>query len=88
MAVAILQRLRDGRTNEAFELLEGRLSGDVAGFVASYRELPDSLREKVSVKSVEYARDYRAKFPYKHRYPQIDQSVAEAFKSFDETKSR
>lgn len=48
MTLAILQRLRDGRTNEAFALLEDKVSTDIIGFVASYRELPVSLREKTS----------------------------------------
>src|SRR5258708_6360084 len=88
VTVAILQRLRDGRTNEAFELLEGRVSTDIVGFVASYRELPASLREKMSLKPVQYARDYRAKFPFKHRYPKVDQGVAEAFKILDEKATK
>src|SRR5258707_14953285 len=43
VTLAILQRLRDGRTNEAFELLEGRVNTDISSFVGSYRELPASL---------------------------------------------
>ena len=84
VTVAILQRLRDGRTNEAFELIEGRLSTDIVGFVASYRELPPSIRAKMSLKPIEYARDYRTKFPFKHRYPSMDEGVASAFKILDE----
>src|SRR5262245_10585826 len=42
--LAILQRLRDGRTNQALELLESRLNHDIAGFGASYREVPESAR--------------------------------------------
>ena len=57
VTVAILQRLRDGRTKEAIELLEGRVSTDIIGMVACYRELPDSIREKVSLKSLEHARN-------------------------------
>jgi hypothetical protein len=56
VTVAILQRLRDGRTNEAIALLEGRVSTDIISFVASYRELPDSIRQNISLKSLEYAR--------------------------------
>ncbi len=84
VTLAILQRLRDGRTNEAFELLEGRVNTDIIGFVSSYRELPASIRGKMSLKPLEYARDYRAKFPFKHRYPSVDQGVAEALKILDE----
>jgi hypothetical protein len=83
MNVAILQRLRDGRTNEAMALLENKVSGDIVGFVASYRELPASVREKVSLKPLELARDYRARFPFKHRYPNMDEGVVEALKILD-----
>jgi hypothetical protein len=88
VTLAILQRLRDGRTNEALELLEGRVSTDIVGFVASYRELPASLRAKISLKPLEYARDYRAKFPFKHRYPNVDEGVADAFKILDEKATK
>ncbi len=81
---AILQRLRDGRTNEAIELLEGRVSTDIIGIVASYRELPASIREKISLKPLEHARDYRTKFPFKHRYPNVDAGLADALKILDE----
>src|SRR5438477_4687633 len=32
VTLAILQRLRDGRTNQAYELLEGNLNTDIVGF--------------------------------------------------------
>lgn len=82
--LAILQRLRDGRTNEAYELLEGQVSSDITSFAACYRKLPPALREKVSLKVLGYARDYRAKYPFKHRYQNIDDGVVEAFKILDE----
>jgi hypothetical protein len=88
VTVAILQRLRDGRTNEVIELLEGRVSSDIIGMVASYRELPDSIREKVSLKSLEHARDYRTKFPFKHRYASVDEGVADALKILDKRPTR
>jgi hypothetical protein len=84
VTLAILQRLRDERTNQAYELLEGRLSTDIIGFVASYRELPASAREQPGLKVLGQARDYRAKFPSKHRYPNVDEGVADAFKILDE----
>jgi hypothetical protein len=84
VTLAILQRLREGRTNEAYELLEGRLNTDIIGLVSCYRELPASLRAQGSLKVLGYARDYRAKFPFKHRYPDVDDAVAEAFKSLNE----
>jgi hypothetical protein len=83
VTLAILQRLRDGRTNDAYELLEGRLSTDIIGFVASYRELPASAREQPGLKVLGQARDYRAKFPFKHRYSNVDEGVTDAFKILD-----
>ena len=84
VTLAILERLRDGRTNEAYELLEGRLDTDIVGFVASYRKLRASDREQPGLKVLGLARDYRAKFPFKHRYPNVDAGVADAFKILDE----
>src|SRR5271170_6988343 len=54
--VAILQRLRDGHTNNACELLELKMDGDIVGFAGSYRELPASLRQQVSLKILGYAK--------------------------------
>lgn len=84
--LAILQRLRDGRTNEAYELLEGRLSTDIIFFVANYRELPAPARDQSPLKVLEQARDYRARFPFKHEYPNVDQGVTDAFGILDEQK--
>ena len=86
VTLAILQRLRDGRTNQAYELLEGRLSTDVIGFVGSYRDLPASVRDQPGLKVLGQARDYRAKFPFKERYPSVDERVADGFKILDEKK--
>jgi len=88
VTLAILQRLRDGRTNQAYELLEGRVDTDIIGLVASYRELPASLRDQTSLKVLGYAKDYRAKFPFKHRYQNVDDGVADAFKILDEKTTK
>lgn len=86
MNLAILQRLRDGRTNQAYELLEGRLDSDIIGFVASYRKLSESAKDQPGLKVLGSARDYRAKHPFKHQYPNVDEGVAEAFQILDEKK--
>jgi hypothetical protein len=83
VTLAVLQRLRDGRTNQAYELLEGRLDSDIIGFVSSYRLLPASAREQPGLVILGEARDYRAKFPFRHRYPNVDAGVADAFKVLD-----
>ena len=83
MTAAILQRLRAGRTNEAYEMLEGRLDSDVISFAASYRELPKPLQEQGSLKVLGYVKDYRAKFPFKVGDRNVDDGVADAFKILD-----
>jgi hypothetical protein len=88
VTLAILQRLRDGHTNDAYELLEGRVDADIISFVASYRELPASAREQPGLKLLERARDYRIKFPFKHRYQNVDDGVANAFKILDEKATK
>lgn len=88
VTVAILQRLRDGRTNEAIELLEGRVSTGIIGFAASYRELPNASREKINLKLLEFARDYRSKYPFKHRHPNIDEGVTDALRILEKDTSK
>src|SRR5258707_4883472 len=88
VTLRILQDMRDGHTNEALGLLEGRVSTDITGFVASYGELPASLRKKISLKVIGYAREYRAKFPFKHHYPSIDEGVVEALRRLDEMTAK
>ena len=84
MNLIILQRLRDGRTNQAYQLLEGQLDSDIVGFVTSYRQLPASAQEQPGLKMLKQARDYRAKYPFKHGTPIVDEGVANAFKILDE----
>src|ERR1022692_1285302 len=84
VTLVILQRLRDGHTNQAFGLLEGNLDAEITGFAASYRELPASLRDQTSLKVLGWVRDYRAKYPFKHAYQNVDNGVADAFKILDE----
>jgi len=88
LTLGTLQRLRDGRTNAAMELLEGRLSADIVVFADNYRALPESIREDLSLKPLEYARDYRAEFPFKNTYPKADEAVARAFKILDDKTAR
>jgi hypothetical protein len=84
MTVMILQRLRDGRTNQAYELLEGDLDHDISAFVASYRDLPASLRSQGSLKVLRLAKIYRAKYPSLSHSQISDTAVADAFKLLDE----
>jgi hypothetical protein len=83
VTLEVLQRFRDGRTNLAYEVLEGRLDSDIIGFVASYRELPASAREQPGLKVLGWARDYRAKYPFRFQYTNVDEGVSDAFKILD-----
>jgi hypothetical protein len=83
-----LRSLRMGDTNAAIKLLEVKLSGDIVGFATSYRALPASLREQVSLKPLEYAREYRACFRFGHDYPGVDDAITNAFKILNETDAR
>jgi hypothetical protein len=79
----VLMALRDGHTNEAMALLEGRLDVDIVGFATSYMELPNTQQEWLGVRSLSDAKWYRDKFSREDAYG----SVAQAFKLLDK-KSR
>lgn len=83
MNVVILQRLRDGRTNQAYEMLEGNLDHDISAFAASYRDLPASLRSQGSLKVLRLAKIYRAKYPSPNHSQITVDAVADAFKLLD-----
>ena len=86
--LAVLQRLREGRTDQAYQLLEGLLNSHLIGFVSSYRQLPASVRaNQLGITMLQHTRDYRAKFPFKEGNAIIDEAVAEAFKVLDERKA-
>jgi hypothetical protein len=84
----ILMALREGRTTNAMELLEGRLDTEIIGFAASYKELPSTQREWLGLQPLSEARWYRTKFPHKHRYQSVDEGVAEALKVLDEKSTK
>lgn len=75
----ILVALREGRTTNAIELLEGRLDTDIIGFASNFREMPEAQREWLGLHSLSEARWYRDKFPHKHPYQNVDDGVAQAF---------
>jgi hypothetical protein len=86
--VAILQNLRDGRTNSALELLEGSLNYSLIGLAERYKELGAPQRETYYLKMAQLAREYRAKCPFKSRYPEVDQRVAEAFNTLGQRSAK
>lgn len=77
--VGTLNRLRAGKMNEATDLLETKLDEALIGlgaFLADPRELNrDPLRRK----TLEMARDYRAKYPHDSGSPIVEESIARAF---------
>ena len=88
VTMAILMRLRAGSTAEAVQLLETRLTSDVVGFAASYRELPPSIRDKVGLAPLKDARDYCSKYHVKESTPDLNQVVSNAFKLLDAKSGR
>jgi len=60
MAVALLERLRAGHTNQAIEVLEIELDGALQGLGASPQEIGEA-----EIKVLQLARQYRARYPRK-----------------------
>jgi hypothetical protein len=61
--VAVLQNLREGQTDQAIQRLEQRLSAYANLMCNSYGCLSPTNRARVSLESLERARDYFGKFP-------------------------
>jgi hypothetical protein len=73
MAVALLQRLRAGQTNEAIEVLELTLDNALISLAASPQEIGEA-----QLKTLEMAKQYRAKYPRNS-----DPGVSKAFDLLD-----
>lgn len=73
VTVALLQRLRAGRTNEVIGVLETTLDGALISLAASPQEIGEPQTEAIKL-----ARQYRAKYPRKE-----DASVTRAFELLD-----
>ena len=78
MSVAVLERLRSGRTNDVIGLVETHLDGALTVLSNHTGELRDN-----QAKILEMARQYRATFPRKTAYPEVDAEVAHALESKD-----
>ncbi|HWD92802.1 MAG TPA: hypothetical protein VG938_10670 [Verrucomicrobiae bacterium] len=75
MNVRILRDLRSGKTNEAIDLLETQLDGDLVTFA-----YPDSLKHDSKYdKFLRQAKEYRTKYPHKSGNAEIDATIARAF---------
>ena len=62
-ALASLNRLRAGKTNDVIELLEIRLNGEMLALEIILEEIPPHRRDTNSVSLLERARAYRAAHP-------------------------
>ncbi|MGH7969533.1 MAG: hypothetical protein ACREIC_12480, partial [Limisphaerales bacterium] len=84
----VLEAIREGRTTNAIELLEGRLDTDIISFAGSYKELPWTQRRWLGLQSLSEARVYRDKFPRKNPYQNGDEGVAQAFQLLNDSAGR
>lgn len=88
VTLRILMALREGRTTNAIELLEGTLDSDIIGFAANYKDMPEAQRQWLGLHSLSDARWYRDKYPHKHRYQSVDEGVAQAFELLPEESKK
>jgi hypothetical protein len=83
----VLQKLREGKTQEVIDSQESRLASDAITLYASYNDATPAVREKISLQSIGYIRDYFAKYPRTNQPPIEKEGLAKAFELFD-AKSR
>jgi hypothetical protein len=84
----VLVDLRKGRTNDAIQLLEIELEGDAIGFAASYRELPDRIRGKVSLDVLRDAQYYSTNYGFQHSDPEVFDGVTNALKLISDAEKK
>ena len=84
--VAALQYLREGRTDEAIQLLEQHLSFYASIMCNSYGCLSPTNRERVRLESLERARDYYAKFPSPERGAGLEKAMNEVLRLSEKPK--
>ena len=83
----VLQTLRAGRTKEAIRLLEDGLDSDIILLAQELRAADETKMFKTTsgpLKSLQWARDYRLKFPYKSRIPATDDQVKSGLSYLDQ----
>jgi len=84
VTVAVLQALRDGKTNEMFRYFEDHLDSQVGLFGSGYSLLPVALQKQQSLKPLRQARDYRTKFPHENTNRISREAVTNAFEILDD----
>jgi hypothetical protein len=83
----VLEALRAGRTDEAIRLLEDHLDSDIIVLSLHLRAADETKTFKPTpgpVKSLQWARDYRLKFPYKSGNPATDAQVKDGLSYVDQ----
>ena len=76
----VLKELREGKTNDAINLLETTLDGDIFSFAENYRELPKAQEDWFGLKILADAKGYRDRYPREDKYG----GVTKAFELLDE----
>ncbi len=76
--VAILNRLRDGRIEEAIGVLESMLDGDLIMLYTMFQSNPERKADEQATTVIKLVQEYRSKFPHKTNKPEIDSAVAKA----------
>jgi hypothetical protein len=79
----ILYMMRTGQTELAYNVLEGQLNVNIAGFAAAYRQLPASLRDQSNLTALKDAKFYRLKYPFQPDSQLEASELANAFKLLD-----
>ena len=83
----VLESLRAGRTNDAIRELEESLDSDII-VLATYLRTGDETKAfkatRQPVEALQWARDYRLKFPYKSGNPATDDRVKEGLSYINE----
>jgi hypothetical protein len=80
--VRTLEHLRNGRITNAVENLEMNLDWSIICVAPLLEKKTKSAIEETYVRTIEKARDYRARFPRKSK-PEVDDKVAKVFTRLD-----
>ena len=76
--VAILNRLRAEKTDEAIGILETLLDGDLISLGSIFTSQPERKNDEQTVKAIKMVREYRIKFPRKADRSERDSQIAKA----------
>jgi hypothetical protein len=84
--VRVLESLRAGRTNDAIRMLEDSLDSDIMLLAGLFRAGDETKAFKTTPgprKSLQWAKEYRLKFPYKSGNPTTDDQVKNGLSYLD-----